>query len=333
MGGLHLYASGSLMSDFPIFDLSRLNTRPLAERKNRVSVDDFIPLPQAQPRDVAENRLPDILGGRALKHFSRRVRMAGESGRTVLWMMGAHVIKVGCSPIVIDLVERGIITCVATNGAGMIHDFEIALIGATSEDVAENLKNGDFGMWEETGAHLHEAAHQAQEDGLGYGEGVGRYIDRLGLPHKESSILWRSWKAGVPVTIHSAIGTEIIHQHPAMDGALVGALTYRDFLIFTAQVANLNTDSAVLNVGSAVLMPEVFVKALAMARNAGHDAKDFHAANFDMYDHYRPRVNVVGRPTISGGTGNVFIGQHEHLLPVLYELIVAEPAPVTVEND
>lgn len=321
------------MSDFPIFDTSKLNTKPLAERRNRVSVDDFITLSQAQPRDTAENRLPDILGGRALKNFSRRIRMAGESGHTVIWMMGAHVIKVGCSPFVIDLVERGIVTCVATNGAGMIHDFEIALIGETSEDVAENLQKGEFGMWEETGAHLHEAGRQAQEDGLGYGEGVGRYIDRLGLPHKESSILWRSWKVGVPVTIHSAIGTEVIHQHPAMDGALVGALTYRDFLIFTAHVANLNAGSAVLNIGSAVIMPEVFVKALAMARNAGHDAKGFHTANFDMYDHYRPRVNVVGRPTISGGTGNVFIGQHELLLPVLYELIIAEPAPVTVEDD
>ncbi|MCK4772651.1 MAG: hypothetical protein KAT18_07005 [Candidatus Latescibacteria bacterium] len=315
------------MSRYPVFDPSGLKTRPLSERSNRVSVTDFLPLPQPQPRELVEKRLPDILNGKALKDFARSVRLAGERGRPVIWMMGAHVIKVGCSSLVIDLAERGIISCVATNGAGMIHDFEIALIGATSEDVADNLERGEFGMWQETGSHLHEAARRAQEDGLGYGEGVGRYIDGLDPPHKEASLLWRLWKAGVPVTIHSAIGTDIIHQHPEMDGALVGALTYRDFLIFTAHVADLVPGSVVLNVGSAVLMPEVFVKALAMARNAGHEARGFHSANFDMYDHYRPRVNVVARPTVSGGTGHVFLGQHEVLLPTLYELVVAEPAP------
>ena len=316
------------MSRYPIFDTSGLETRPLAERRNKVTVEDFLPLPQPQPRHVAENRIPDILNGEALKDFARRLRLAGEKGWPVLWMMGAHVLKVGCSPLVIDLAERGIISCVATNGAAMIHDFEIALIGATSEDVAVNLEHGEFGMWEETGSHLHGAARQAEAEGLGYGEGVGRYIDELDPPYKQSSLLWRLWKAEVPVTVHSAIGTEIIHQHPAMDGGLVGGLTYRDFLIFTAQVTRLVPGSAVLNVGSAVLMPEVFVKALAMARNAGHEAAGFHAANFDMYDHYRPRVNVVSRPTISGGTGHVFLGHHEILLPTLYELVVAEPAPV-----
>ncbi len=315
------------MSRYPIFDPTRLKTRPLAERRNKVRVEEFL-TPQA-PRDRAEveARLPDILNGADLKRFARIVRRAGEAGRPVIWMMGAHVVKVGLSPLVIDLAERGILTCVATNGAGMIHDFETALIGATSEDVAANLDGGEFGMWEETGHHLHEAARRARVDGLGYGEGAGRYIDEIDPPHKESSFLWRLWKAEVPVTIHSAIGTEIIHQHPAMDGALVGELTYRDFLILTAQVAGLVEDSAVLNVGSAVILPEVFVKALAMVRNAGYEAAGFHAANFDMYDHYRPRVNVVGRPTLAGGTGHVFLGQHEVLLPTLYELIVAEPAP------
>ncbi|MFO7768330.1 MAG: hypothetical protein R6W82_05175 [bacterium] len=315
------------MSRYPVFDHTRLETRPLSERRNKVRVEEFLEVPPPRERDVVEGRLPGILNGGELKRFARLVRSAGEAGRPVLWMMGAHVIKVGLSRLVIDLAERGIISCVATNGAGMIHDFETALIGATSEDVAANLGGGEFGMWEETGRHLHEAARRARVDGLGYGEGAGRHIDELAPPHKESSLLWRLWKAEVPVTIHSAIGTEIIHQHPAMDGAMVGELTFRDFLIFTAQVARLVEDSAVLNVGSAVILPEVFVKSLAMVRNAGYRAAGFHAANFDMYDHYRPRVNVVGRPTLAGGTGHVFLGRHEVLIPTLYELIVAEPAP------
>ncbi len=315
------------MSRYPIFDPSDLSTKPLSERRNKMGVDDLLQVPEARPRSEVEGRLPDVLNGSGLKDFARRIRLAGEADRAVVWMMGAHVIKVGCSPLVIDLAERGILTCVATNGAGMIHDFELALIGATSEDVEEYLGRGEFGMWEETGVHLHEAARLARDRGLGYGEGVGRYMDDLDPPHKDKSLLWRLWKAGVPVTIHSAIGTEIIHQHPKMDGSLVGELTYRDFLIFTAQVARLVSGSVVLNVGSAVLMPEIFVKALSMVRNAGHDAKGFHAASFDMYDHYRPRVNVVSRPTTAGGSGHVFLGQHEVLLPTLYELIVAEPAP------
>lgn len=315
------------MSRYAVFDTARLQTRPLAERRNKVWVEEFVTPGPPRSREEVEGRLPEILNGYALKRFARTVRSAGDAGRPVLWMMGAHVIKVGVSPLVIDLAERGILSCVATHGASMIHDFEIALIGATSEDVAANLGGGEFGMWEETGRHLHEAARRAREEGLGYGEGVGRYIDELDPPHKENSLFWRLWKAGVPVTIHSAIGTEIVHEHPAMDGAVVGEVSYRDFLIFTAQVARLVEDSAVLNVGSAVILPEVFVKALSMVRNAGHEASGFHAANFDMYDHYRPRMNVVSRPTLGSGSGHVFLGQHEVLLPTLYELIVAEPAP------
>lgn len=321
------------MSRYSLFDTAKLKTLPLAERRNKVSLSGFVAPPGAVDRTEAEKRLPDILNGAALKQFARRVRNAGEKDLPVIWMMGAHVFKVGCSPLVIDLAERGIVTCVSTNGAGMIHDFELALIGETSEDVAANLPGGQFGMWEETGDHLHAAARAAREDGLGYGEGVGRYIDQLDPPHREASLLWRLWKAGVPVTIHSAIGTEIIHQHPRMDGALVGELTYRDFLIFAAQVAQLSPGSAVLNVGSAVIMPEVFVKALSMARNAGFAAAGFHAANLDMYDHYRPRMNVVGRPVLGGGTGDVFLGQHELLLPAIHELIVAEPAPVEEDQE
>lgn len=321
------------MSRYPIFDVGELTTHPLSERDSSVTLDDIPPLPAARSRHEAEASLPDILNGAALKRFARVVRLAGERGRTVIWMMGAHVFKVGCAPLVIDLAERGILSCVATNGAGMIHDFELALIGATSEDVAANLESGVFGMWEETGAHLHAAARAAREEGLGYGEGVGRYIEGLDPPHKEASLLWRLWKAEVPVTIHSAIGTEIVHQHPAMDGALVGELSYRDFLILTAQIANLTKGSAVLNVGSAVIMPEVFVKALSMVRNAGYPAAGFHAANLDMYDHYRPRMNVVGRPTLAGGTGYMFLGHHELLLPALYELIVADPPPAEEEPE
>ncbi|MFC1530145.1 hypothetical protein ACFL6R_05445 [Gemmatimonadota bacterium] len=320
------------MSRHPRFDLTQLRTKPLENRRNKVSLDDLLTLPVPSDRAEVEQRLPDIPNREEFRHFGRRVRLAGDTGRPVVWMMGAHVIKVGCSPLVIDLAERGVISCVAMNGAGMIHDFELALIGATSEDVEENLTDGAFGMWEETGALLHESAREALADGLGYGEGAGRFIDRLDPPHKEASLLWRLWRAEVPVTIHSAIGTEIIHQHPQMDGAMVGALTWRDFLIFTGHLTALCSGAAVLNVGSAVILPEVFLKALSMVRNAGFDASGFHAANFDMIDHYRPRVNVVSRPVSSGGTGDVFQGMHEVLLPSLYELIVAEPGPLEEEE-
>jgi len=315
------------MSRYPAFDPARLTTRSLEERRNKVGLSDLLALPVPSGREEIEQRLPDIENQEAFRQFGRLVRLAGDAGRPLVWMLGAHVIKVGCSPLVIDLAERGFISCVAMNGAGMIHDFELALIGATSEDVEENLTDGAFGMWEETGALLHQAAREARADGLGYGEGAGRFIDRLDPPHKEASLLWRLWKAEVPVTLHSAIGTEIIHQHPDMDGALVGELTWRDFLIFTGQISTLCSGAAVLNVGSAVILPEVFLKALSMVRNAGFDASGFHAANFDMIDHYRPRVNVVSRPVSSGGTGNIFLGMHEVLLPALFELIIAEPGP------
>jgi len=309
-------------------DLPKVRPYPLRERKSKVKVSDFAS-PAAAGRSVRDllDALPRILVGDDFRQLVSAIASAYAKTKPVIAMMGGHVIKCGLSPVIISMMDRGILTGIAMNGAASIHDFEIALIGETSEDVGTNIATGKFGMWEETGSPLHDAAARALADGLGYGEGVGRYIDELNPPYREASLLWRLWKAGIPVTVHAAIGTEIIHQHPRMDGAAVGALTYRDFLIFTSQVANLLPGSAVLNVGSAVLMPEVFVKALAMARNAGHEARAFHSASFDMYDHYRPRVNVVERPTISGGTGHVFLGLHEVLLPALYELVVAEPAP------
>ncbi len=315
------------MSRYESFDTSRLRPRPLAERANKVTLADMRPLPAPGRREEVEGRRSPLENDAELIAFARTVRRAGEAGRKVIWMMGAHVVKVGCTPFVIDLAERGIVSCVATNGAGMIHDFELALIGATSEDVESNLAGGEFGMWEETGGHLHAAARLARERDMGYGEGVGCYIEEQGLPHREASLFWRLWRAGVPVTVHAAIGTEIIHQHPAMDGALVGGLSYRDFLIFVRQITELVPGSAVLNVGSAVILPEVFVKALAMARNAGAGAHGFAAAVFDMIDHYRPRVNVAERPTATGGRGYLFLGRHELLLPRLHELVTAEPAP------
>ncbi len=315
------------MSRYESFDTSRLKPLPLAERRNKVTLADLATPLAPRPRSEAEQSPPSIPNGDEFVAFSRRVRAAGEAGRPVIWMMGAHVIKVGCSPYVIDLAERGIVSCVATNGASMIHDFELALIGATSEDVEANLEGGDFGMWDETASHLHAAGRLARELDLGYGEGVGAYIEEQALPHREASLFWRLYRAGVPVTVHSAIGTEIIHQHPAMDGELVGGLSYRDFRIFARRMEELGPGSAVLNVGSAVVMPEVFLKALAMVRNAGAEARGFDAAVFDMIDHYRPRMNVVSRPITSGGSGHIFLGRHETLLPAFYELVVAEPAP------
>lgn len=305
-------------------DFSRIRTRPIASRKNKVTVADFARVPDAA-RPVADPLadLPDVLAARDLRAVADAVAAARRRGRARVWLLGGHVVKTGCAPLLIDLLRRGFITHMATNGATVIHDYEIARFGATSEDVAENLADATFGLAEETGREMNDAVQRGAREGWGMGESLARALIDAKAPHLDVCLLAAAYKAGVPVTVHAAIGAEIIHQHPACDGAAIGATSHRDFRILTASLANLGDGGVVLNVGSAVVLPEVFLKALTVARNLGHEVRDFTAADFDMIRHYRPQVNVIGRPVLQGGAGIHITGHHEILLPILYRALRA----------
>ena len=273
--------------------------------KKNQTIDDFV------------NNLPSILVGQSFKNFLDDYTDSINSNSTVLLMMGAHVIKVGISPLLIDAMKRGWITHLALNGACVIHDVEIALWGITSEDVAEGLEDGSFGMAKESTEFINEAVKNGKGK-VGYGEAVASALDQSNGPHLDYSVLYNAYKLNIPFTVHSALGTEIIHQHSSVDGAAVGDTTWTDFQIFTKNVSTLDKNSTVINVGSAVIMPEVFLKALTVARNLGYPAFGFSSANFDMIRHYRPIVNVVERPTQKVGKGYNFIGHHEIMLPLLF---------------
>jgi len=235
--------------------------------------------------------------------------------------MGAHPIKVGLSPIIIDLMERGVLSGVAMNGAGIIHDAEMAMAGKTSEDVAESLADGSFGMSHETADFLNRAVAQEREGDLGLGARVGRALLRAKAPHLEKSILAEGVRLGVPVTVHVALGTDIIHLHPSLDPAATGSATHLDFRIFAGLVALLER-GVYLNLGSAVILPEIFLKAITLVRNLGHQVRDFTAVNLDFNRHYRPMVNVLKRPTQEGGKGFELIGHHEIMFPLLAAAVI-----------
>ncbi|NOT09481.1 MAG: hypothetical protein HOP28_14920 [Gemmatimonadales bacterium] len=269
--------------------------------------------------DAFLRSLPDVLAAKDLRTIIAHVAGAAAARKGVVLLLGGHVVKVGLGPLVARWIERGIVTHVATNGAAAIHDFELAAYGGTSEDVESGLADGTFGMVEETGTDMNAAISAAARDGLGMGEGLSRALaERQALPGGTASILLAAHRHGVPVTVHAALGAEIIHQHPAADGAAIGATSLRDFRRLAGSLPTLDRGGAVLNWGSAVMMPEVFLKALTVARNlAGGRPADFLAADFDMIRHYRPRVNVVQRPTAAGGSGYQLTGHHEILLPLL----------------
>jgi len=304
-------------------DLSKITTYPLAQRRNKVKIADFAK-PAASDRSFNDflDGLPNILAAKELRELVEYIVLAYTKERPVVVMMGAHVIKCGLSPVVMSLMERGIVSAVAMNGAGSIHDFEIALIGETSEDVAENIQNGTFGMAEETGRLMNEAIKRATEENTGLGEGLGRRLLEMRTDYLEYSILVAGMRLNVPVTVHVAIGTDIIHQHPAADGAAIGEASFTDFRKFVSVVSELGDGGVILNLGSAVLLPEVFLKALTIARNLGYKVANFTAANFDMMQHYRPRVNVVQRPTNMGGQGYSFTGHHEIMIPLLANAVI-----------
>ncbi len=301
-------------------DLSRVTTVPVAGRRNKVD-PHLLASPPGPDRSFAAflASLPDVLAAQDLRQVITAVSSAKRGGRGVILLLGGHVVKVGLGPLVNAWLERGIVTHVALNGAAAIHDFELAAFGGTSEDVESGLVDGSFGMAEETGAEMNAAIASAARASLGMGEGLAKALAaRTQLPGAKASILLAALRHEVPVTVHAAIGAEIIHQHPSTDGAAVGATSHRDFRRLAASIPDLDQGGAVLNWGSAVLMPEVFLKALTIARNTGAGRPThFLAADFDMQRHYRPRVNVVQRPTRAGGSGFLLTGHHELLLPLL----------------
>jgi len=306
------------MSKYKKLDFKNIKTYSLKNRKSKVALTDFAKLTD-KDHDINAfiDSLPGILVGQSFKNFLDDFTRSIKVNSSVLLMMGAHVIKVGISPLLIDAMKRGWITHLALNGACVIHDVEIALWGFTSEDVAEGIEDGSFGMAKESSEFINKAVREGKGT-KGYGEAVASALDLSNGPHLEYSLLYNAYKLNIPFTVHSALGTEIIHQHPSVDGAAVGDTTWTDFQIFTKNVSTLDKNSTILNVGSAVIMPEVFLKALTVARNLGYPAYGFSSATFDMIRHYRPTVNVVERPTQKVGKGYYFIGHHEIMLPLLF---------------
>jgi len=307
----------------PKIELSRIKTYPISRRKSKVDHKDFA-RPPSKGISFCDfyNSLPNILAGSNLRHIVDAIIAAKNNKRPVLLMMGAHLIKCGLSPVIIELINRDVISAVAMNGAGGIHDFEIALIGKTSEDVETAIKDGSFGMANETALYINGALKEAVEKDIGAGEAIGRVIEEERLPFKDLSILYNCVKKGIKATVHIAIGTDIIHQHPSCDGADTGQSSLKDFHNLIETVARLGNGGVVLNIGSAVVLPEVFLKALNVARNLGYKVKNFSACNFDMITHYRPYENVVRRPISSGGNGYSIIGHHEIMVPLLAQAII-----------
>lgn len=294
-----------------MIDLNRIKTISIHQRKNKVKLSDLI-----KPEDSKV-----LLESSDLDELAKKVVATHKNGKHIILSMGAHVIKVGMSLLVIDLLKRGIIKHIAMNGAGCIHDFELAYFGQTSEYVERTIEDGTFGMIEETGRILNEAINEGAKNDYGMGYAIGKKFADLNLPNKEYSILYNAYKLKIPATIHVAIGTDIIHMHPNCNGAATGAATYEDFKIFAESAAKLE-GGIILNFGSAVILPEVFLKALTIARNLGYKVEDITAANIDMINHYRPRENVVIRPTSLGGKGYIIIERHEKTFPTLHRKIV-----------
>jgi deoxyhypusine synthase len=312
------------MSKFRQVNLAGIKTISIRNRKSKVSPKDFGRAINPTKARVSEfvDSLPRILAANELRELVRDIERSRRRKKPVILMMGAHVVKVGLSPLIIDMISRGIITHVAMNSAASLHDVETAMWGQTSEDVAVNIMDGRFGMSRETGEFINlELARACQETTDGYGEALAKKIIASKAPYRSVSILAACYDFNVPVTVHAAIGTDIIHQQPTMDGGVTGEMSFRDFKILANSVKDLKGCGVVLNVGSAVILPEVFLKALTVARNLGHKAQGFSTANFDMIRQYRPQVNVVERPTRGYGKGYAFTGHHEIMIPLLSAMI------------
>jgi deoxyhypusine synthase len=306
-------------------DISSLATYPLASRESKVTTEDFArPLsPDAASANILDI-FPNILAAKDLRELAGIIRKARQNRRAIIVGLGGHVIKTGLAPVLIDLLKRGFITALVFNGSAMIHDFEIALVGATSEDVDASLGSGAFGMAEETGTEINDAINLGAGESLGMGESVARYIHSKNPPHAEQSLLCASYEAGIPLTVHVAIGTDITHMHRNADGASLGKTSLQDFRLLCAIVRELNDGGVYLNLGSAVLLPEVFLKTVTTVRNLGFALQNFTTANFDFIQHYRPLTNVVRRPVAGSGRGFSITGHHEVMIPLLAAFILCE---------
>jgi len=299
------------------FDLSDVRTYPLKSRESKARVEDFgRPVSDGGSVGAFLDSLPNVLAAADFKAVVHAIVNARRTDAGVVWGLGAHVIKTGLGPVLIDLMERGFVSAIATNGAAVIHDFEIALVGATSEDVDEALGPGRFGMADETGRLLNGAITDGVGAGLGLGQSVARFLVRKEPQHARASVLAAAARLDIPVTVHVAIGTDIIHMHPAASGAAIGEASLRDFRFFVSSVARLER-GVYLNCGSAVVLPEVFLKAVALARNRGIPLAELTTVNLDFVRLYRPQTNVVSRPTAGNGRGYSIIGHHELMIPLL----------------
>jgi len=301
-------------------DFSALSTIPIAARGGKVRME-HMGLPPEKSLTLARwlDRLPKLLAADSLRAIVAALRQARAQGRGILWGIGGHVIKCGLAPVLIDLLDRGYATAFAMNGAASIHDFEIGLAGQTSEDVEAVLPDGRFGSAEETGREMNAAIRDAADHGIGMGEALGERLDRIARPEFASAcLLLQAWRRKIPVTVHVAVGADTPHIHPTADGAAIGAATHHDFRLFCSLVRELDAGGVYLNVGSAVVLPEVFLKAVSAVRNPGCPLADFTTVNFDFLQPYRPRVNVVERPhSQRGGQGYSITGHHELLIPLL----------------
>jgi len=307
-----------MASRYPRIDLSDLNTMSIADRRSKVSAADFaVPWTKGAAFAGFLKSLPDILGGSMLKVVIERIADARKAGKPVVVTMGAHVIKCGLSPIVADLMRRGVVTALAMNGAGAIHDSEIARFGETSEDVIEGMQTGMFGMARETAEFVNSAARRACDEELGFGEALGLMLLEEQAPHRGVSLLAAAHESGVPVTIHACIGCDIVHMHPSADGAAIGEASMRDFRILTAAMENLGGGGVLANLGSAVVMPEVVLKAITTLINLGRDMSGMTGVNLDFVQHYRSNQQIVARVREIGGEGISLTGHHELMIPLI----------------
>lgn len=309
----------SIYENLQPIDLNEIETYELASRPSKVTFKDFAS-PPVEGDSLSDflGKLPNILAVQSLREVAARIRRARDLGKPVIWGIGGHVIKTGVSPLIIDLMQRGFVTAIASNGSVLVHDAEIALVGFTSEDVDATLSKGNFGAAKETGELLNSAAKAGHRDSIGLGEAMGREVSALRPPNADLSLICHAYAAKVPFTAHLTIGADIGHFHASCDGGALGATSHTDFRLFCSIVREMNGGGVYLNYGSAVVMPEIFLKAVTVVRNLGHEMQDLTTANFDFVQRYRPMTNVVHRPIANGaGRGFSVTGHHELTLPLL----------------
>ncbi|HSK73838.1 MAG TPA: hypothetical protein VK892_19225 [Pyrinomonadaceae bacterium] len=309
----------SIYENLSPIDLEKIKTYELASRPSKVTIENFAaPIEENDSLKSFLEKLPDILAVQSLREIAGQIRRAKELNKPIIWGIGGHVVKTGLAPVMIDLMRRGFVSAIAGNGSILVHDTEIALVGFTSEDVDAALGKGDFGAAKETGEILNAAAKYGAKENIGLGEAMGKEVSEIKPQNAEVSLLCQSYKRKIPFTVHLTIGADIGHFHASCDGAALGATSHTDFRLFCSLVKELNGGGVYLNLGSAVVLPEIFLKAVTVVRNLDFSLEDFTTANFDFIQHYRPNTNVVRRPTAGGaGRGFSLTGHHEIMIPLL----------------